>query len=228
MKDMLKRLAARLPEQWQQNLKRFYFGRKIRSGHFLTDEPEYALLPTILAEGDWVIDVGANVGHYTLRCSQLVGQRGRVVAIEPVPVSFELLSANAARSPFTNITLINTAASDSSCVLGMTIPRFATGLTDYYRAQLSETEQPLQVYCLPVDSLGISHPVKLVKIDAEGHELAVIRGMQNLIRRDLPVLIVEANDEEVAGLVESWGYQKEHTAGSPNDVYRPVRQDGTS
>ena len=221
MKNALKRLAARLPEQWQQHLKRLYFSRLIRNRTFLTDEPEYSLLPEVLQPGDWVVDVGANVGHYTLRCSELVGADGRVVAFEPVPASFELLSANAARSTFTNITLINAAASDTCCVLGMTIPKFATGLTDYYRAQLSGDSGELRVLCVPVDSLGIDERVKLVKIDAEGHELAVIRGMKRLVMKYRPILIVESNDAEVAGLMQEWGYRKEHTEGSPNDVYRP-------
>lgn len=91
---LLKQLAARLPHQWQTELKRIHFGRQINKGGFETDEPEYKLLHNFTHPGDWVIDIGANVVHYTKRFSGLVGIQGRVIAFEPMPTTFSLLSAN--------------------------------------------------------------------------------------------------------------------------------------
>ena len=90
----LKRFAAMLPNSWQHELRRRHFQRQIRLGRFHTDEKEYALLDTLLGEGDWALDIGANVGHYTMRMAELVGPSGRVIALEPVPDTFSLLAAN--------------------------------------------------------------------------------------------------------------------------------------
>src|SRR5215470_17062957 len=110
--NLLKRIAATLPAVWQNELKRVHFRNQIRHNRFVTDEPEYSILPTLISAGDWVIDVGANVGHYTKRFSELVGPTGRVIAFEPVPETFALLAANLQVLPKTNATLINAAVSD--------------------------------------------------------------------------------------------------------------------
>jgi hypothetical protein len=59
-----------------------------------------------------------------------------------------------------------------------------------------------------------------VKIDAEGHELQVLLGMTQLLARDKPVLIVEANCGEVDAFLESLNYAVESLPDSPNHIYR--------
>ena len=92
--DRLKSLIARLPSSLQQVVRQAHFRRAIRTGQFSADEPEYQLLPTLVSPGDWVLDIGANVGHYTLELARLVGPQGRVIAFEPVPETFSVLAAN--------------------------------------------------------------------------------------------------------------------------------------
>src|SRR4030065_2139701 len=125
---LFKRIAASLPALWQNELKRLHFRRQIRRGTFITSEPEYAILPSLISEGDWAIDVGANVGHYTKRFSELVGVSGRVIAFEPVPETFALLAANLQEVSNFNVTLINAAASEDTDIVGMSVPTFDTGL----------------------------------------------------------------------------------------------------
>jgi FkbM family methyltransferase len=223
LKLSLKRLASWLPQQWQQDLKRLHFRRAIRNASFRTTEPEYAVLSTLAAPGDWVIDIGANVGHYTLKLSDVVGVRGRVIALEPVPDTFELLTANAALARHQNITLVNAAAAESTRLAAMSIPTFDdTGLTNFYQAQLADVqhESALHVMCIAVDALDLPHPIRLVKIDTEGHELAVLRGMVKLLKRDRPTLIVEDNAPEVGSFLTALGYQAEKLPGSSNYVFK--------
>ncbi|MDX2502910.1 MAG: hypothetical protein QNL62_00330, partial [Gammaproteobacteria bacterium] len=85
MRDIVKRLASKLPKRIQQELKRRYFSYQIRNNKFETNEQEFACLDQWVGESDWVIDVGANIGHYTKRLSELVGGKGRVLAFEPIP-----------------------------------------------------------------------------------------------------------------------------------------------
>lgn len=221
MKRTLKKLSSGLPRRWQQELKRRHFGRQIRNHTSRTDEPEFDLLSSMAQSGAWALDIGANVGHYTVRLSELVGERGRVIAFEPVPETFELLAANVALIPQRNITLINAAASDSTGVCGMEIPQFAdSGLDNYYMAHLSERPSGLNVLRIAVDCLTPPEPIRLVKIDAEGHELPAPRGMARLLERDRPLLIVEDNSSEVRDFLIKFGYSPEKLDGSSNCIFR--------
>lgn len=219
---LLKRAAARLPEAWQYELRRWYFRRQIARDVFATDEPEYVLLPTFLRPGDWVLDVGANVGHYTRRMSDLVGSAGRVIAFEPVPTTFALLAANARCFRHANVTLINAAASDATASAGVRIPDFAEGLRNYYQASLQgQGPAELTILTIAIDALALPSRVRLAKIDVEGHELPVLRGMQALLRRDRPVLVVETSSREVVDLLRGLGYDTERLPGSSNLLCRP-------
>lgn len=210
-----------MPDRWQLEMKRIHFGRQIKKGRFVTDEPEYQILHELIRPGDWVIDVGANVGHYTKRFSDLVGVNGRVIAFEPVPTTFSLLSANAQLFTHPNVSLINAAVSCSLSVVGMSIPRFSTGLANYYQAHITgANDSIISVLGMSVDSLRIAQRVALVKIDAEGHETAVLDGMAAMIESSRPVLIVETGSEDVIASLESRGYLTEQLPGSPNLLFR--------
>lgn len=219
-----KRLIALLPASWQEELKRVHYRRQVARGAFVSDEPEFALLDRFLSRGDWVIDIGANVGHYTCRFSDLVGPTGRVVAMEPVPETFALLAANARWFRWRNVTLVNAAASDKAAVGSMVVPRFETGLKNFYQAQLtakSESDDGLGVFCLPLDGLQIPGPVRLIKVDAEGHEPQVLRGAMSLIRASRPTLIIEGRAPEVHETLATAGYRAEVLVGSPNTLFHP-------
>lgn len=219
MKTMAKRLAARLTLAGQQELKRYHFRREIVRGTFRTDEPEWESAERWLGAGDWAIDVGANIGHYTKRFSDLVGRSGRVVAFEPVLATFELLAANVARFQVPNVTLLNLAASDTTQLVAMEIPKFDTGLNNYYQAAISDANADLHVLSCSIDSLRLPHPVRLIKIDAEGHDAVVLRGAKELLERDRPVVVIESTSDEVEALMASLGYVGDRAPGSSNAVY---------
>jgi FkbM family methyltransferase len=220
--QLLRRLAARLPQPWQTELKRIRFKRQIQRGSFVANEPEYDMLHDLIQPGDWVVDVGANVGHYSKRFSELVGAQGRVIAFEPVPTTFFLLSANALLFPHPNVTLLNAAVSDQLDVVGVSMPKWSWGLPNYYRAHLSSSsDSALSVLTVSLDSLRIDRPVTLVKIDAEGHEAFVLAGMRKLIEASHPVLIVETECEEVVAGLKELGYLTEQLPGSRNVLFRP-------
>jgi FkbM family methyltransferase len=207
----------------QQKLKRLHFAHQLRTDQFVTPEPEYGCLDAWVAAGDWVIDVGANVGHYTLRLSKLVGPAGRVMAFEPVPETFELLVSLMSVAGVHNVSFFNTAASSEVGVAGVSLPRFATGLTNYYMASLTPIGGEFNVLTIPLDALMPPKRVTLVKIDVEGHELQALQGMQALLRRDLPRLIVEGRAADVASFLTNLGYRFVELEGSPNRVFESVR-----
>lgn len=220
MSTLFKRVAARFPVSVQHELRRHYYAWQIKRGRFRTEEQEFRLLESFVSPGDWVIDVGANVGHYTAKLSRLVGPAGRVLAFEPVPRTFELLTANARQFPHANVTLLNVAASDRPATMAMDVPDVESGA---YLARLTDKDTGLNILCMPLDSFPLPQRVRLVKIDAEGHEPAVLRGMTELLRRDRPVLIVEASSDESSAFLCERDYSMEKLPGSPNCIFQPEK-----
>lgn len=219
MKEFLKKISSKLPKKYQQELKRFYFARQIRNGTFVTDEKEFGVLEEWVHEGDWVIDVGANIGHYSRRLSELVGKTGRVIVFEPVPETFELLSANMANLNYNNYTLFNVAASDSSSIQGMTLPKHDTGLDNYFMAKITQENPAFEILCLPIDSLNLPRPITLAKIDAEGHDIKVLKGMGSILSKDHPVLIIEEDSPEIDDFLAGYGYSCKRIDGSHNRIF---------
>lgn len=222
----LKSLASRFPPRVQQELKRARFRRQLRYGTFATPEPEYVHLGEWIAAGDWVIDIGANVGHYTIRLAQLVGEAGRVLAFEPVPETFELLAANLAFVGAHNVSLFNVAVSAHSAVMSLSIPQFPSGLANFYCAGLTTTspwphdpQADFNVLTLALDTLGIPRRVSLVKVDVEGHELRALQGMERLLRRDAPRLIVEGATDDICSFLSELDYESLQFPQSPNRVF---------
>lgn len=219
MNRFFKKIASKLPKRYQQELKRVYFRRQIKGGRFISDEKEFDVLQDWVTEGDWVIDVGANVGHYTKKLSDLTGEAGRVIAFEPIPDTFELLTANMVGLSYSNVTLINAAASESTSIQGMALPKFDTGLDNYFRAEITTTNPSFEILCLSIDSLNLPQSIKLIKIDAEGHDISVLKGMVSVLRKDHPILIIEDDSSEISEYLEKFGYTAERIMGSHNKVF---------
>ena len=218
---LLRQIASRLPRHWQTELKRIHFRRQIRRGTFVSDEPEFSMLSRVVACGDLVVDVGANVGFYTKRFAELVGPEGRVLAFEPVPETFVLLANNLESCRFSNVTLFNAAVSETTGLVGMSIPEWSdTGQRNYYQAHLvSPADSELRILTVSLDAIQIPTTIRLIKIDAEGHEFSVLKGMRKTLLRDHPILIVEAPRTEVWELLESLGYVGTTLPSSPNVVF---------
>lgn len=216
-------VLARLPPAVQFELRRANYLRQVRRGSFVGDDPEVREITRHIGAGDWVVDVGANVGRHTCHMARRVGVGGRVLAFEPMEVSFALLAANVRAAGLRNVTLFNVALSSSPGIVDMTVPTYERArLGNYYRAHIAAGgEYP--VLCLPLDAIPIPRTVRLVKIDAEGHDLQVLMGMKRLLQKDRPVLVVEGWPSSAAAewLVEQ-GYSVRALADSANIVAVPV------
>ncbi len=159
-------------------------------------------------------------GYYTAKLSELVGEKGRIIALEPVSSTFELLVSNSRHFKYSNVTLLNIGASERPGIINMEIPTFETGLKNYFEANITEKNTGVTSMVMPIDVFPISRKVKLVKIDTEGHEMFVVRGMINLIMRDYPILIIETNSSELVEYLKRLGYSSEKLDGSPNYIFR--------
>jgi FkbM family methyltransferase len=225
MRGVITRLAIYLPEQWQLALRRLAFAVEHKSGQFVTGEPEFQWLETVIRPGDTVVDIGANAGVYTRRLAHLVGPTGRVVAVEPIPESFQLLTMHTSLLAHKNVTLLNLAASDKVMIAPMTIPRSSSRLRDYFRASMADPNlvmgrDSVMVFCCPLDSLDLPAPIRMVKIDVEGHEAAVLDGMRCMIERDKPILIIESVSSDIGEWLSSQRYRRTKLPGSPNTIFQ--------
>jgi FkbM family methyltransferase len=222
---MLKTIARRLPALARDTLRHAYHSFQIARGTFRSPEPEWDRLAEWLGPGDIVLDIGANIGHYALRMSELVGPAGRIIAVEPAPENFAALTANSRRFRFANVTLLNLAIGDKARACGLSIPTWPDGTPNGYLARIDPQGQ---VSCLAIrlDALELPGPVRLAKIDAEGYEARVLDGMRRILERDRPVVLLERNAEAEA-LLESIGYAINiPIVRSPNIIALPVA--GTS
>ena len=214
-----KKVASLLPLGAQTSLRKLMYRAQIASDRFVTNEPEFSLLPDMLNEGDIVIDVGANIGHYTLKLAEIVGSSGRVIAIEPMRDTFSILLSNVIAADLGNVTLIQVAASEESRVACMTLPtQRQNNLPNYYRAHIQEGGK-FGIFTLPIDQLKLPK-VALIKIDAEGHELSVLKGLSHTIEQHNPILIVEDSHQAPRAWLEERKYKISSIAGSPNFIAR--------
>jgi FkbM family methyltransferase len=134
-----------------------------------------ALLERLLAPGDCFVDVGTNVGFFSLIAAARVGPSGRVVSIEPNPVALAKLRANFALNPALRTEIVPAAVSDAvgEVRLAQPDPRNLGGVR-------IDAHGTVAVRCAPLGELVPdlrNRPPKLVKIDVESHEPAVLRGI---------------------------------------------------
>jgi FkbM family methyltransferase len=127
--------------------------------------------------GDVVVDIGANAGYYSIRAAELVGPTGRVYAIEPSPINLPFLRRNVAGLP--HVTVLPYAASDSvgTATFHLTTDTVNDG---FEVGPYAAATHQVRVDTRPVDLL-IRPPVHMIKVDVQGAELAVLRGMRELI-----------------------------------------------
>jgi len=151
-------------------------------GVFFEEEVESYLLRELHA-GDTVIDVGANVGHVALPAAALVGPSGMVLAFEPNPELAGLVEA-AAAAQHLPLRMHPMALGDTAGVFSLRMDPAHTG-----GATLRSTTDPAMHVSVPCpvrigdDVIGALGGRVLLKIDVEGFELSVLRGLKNTLQR---------------------------------------------
>ncbi len=145
--------------------------------------------------GMTVIDVGANFGYYTLLMADAVGQSGSVIAIEPNPSAVALLKESVLLNGYADRTeIVAQALSDKEGTGLLFCPSSEPKNALLVPHRHHTNGMTLEVATTTLDSVTAGRPrIDLIKIDAEGAEAAIFRGMRNLILRDRPILVLEFN-----------------------------------
>ena len=141
---------------------------------------ETAVLSGLLRPGDVFVDIGANIGYYTLLASSRVGPRGRVIALEPGRGNLSLLRANVADNSLANVTIVAAAAGQSAGVLPLY--ESATNMGDHRLYAVDERDH-YDVEVLRLDDL-LQKPAavpNVVKIDIQGYEYQAMSGLRGTL-----------------------------------------------
>lgn len=154
-------------------------------------------LARVVAVGDWVVDVGANVGLVTSRLCQLVGPSGAVWAVEPLPRNVERLEALRARNRLEQLTVLPLALSSQAGTARLRLPIRGGGAFGSFVATW-ETCGEVDVATARLDDLVAERRpparLRLVKIDAEGFEPQVVAGATETLSTLRPLVLCEFND----------------------------------
>jgi FkbM family methyltransferase len=188
---------------WLDDLRlTLYPGNETSRSVFVTGryEPnEFCLLSKILKPGMTFVDVGANMGLFTLYASRRVGSSGRVLAIEPSQREADLLKRNVQLNGLDNVRILQVALSDrTSAVELLVAPEKNSGHNTLgafgYNTPLDHRET-IQAHRLDdiVQGEGLAQ-VDVIKMDIEGAELKALRGAAQTLRRDHPLLLLELSD----------------------------------
>jgi FkbM family methyltransferase len=175
----------------------------------------------LLRPGDCLLDIGANIGFFTLLGAKLVGSTGCVHAVEAAPEIAALLRANLELNPFHNVFVHELAVSDRRGTLEFhTATRNHSGISSI-RDLGPRTATTTRLPCNTIDSLLDEIPsVTLAKLDVEGAEMLALRGMGRLLQRDQPYLIVELSDSYLRDLGSSAGELCHFLATADYSLYR--------
>lgn len=159
------------------------------------------LISNLLRPNTTFLDIGANVGYFTVLAA-LRQPSCRIVAIEPVPETFDRLDRNIALNRIQNVITVPQAVGD---YIGTTVVRLGedSGFSSIEVSSDEDSDQSigndrlLKVTITTVDDICERHDLKqidLVKVDVEGYEEFVFRGMRRVISRNHPIIVTEMED----------------------------------
>jgi FkbM family methyltransferase len=177
-------------------------------GEYSEAEPE--LWSKFLKSSDYVIDVGANIGCFTLALHNMVHPGGLVFAFEPQPENFALLKRNTEH--FDDIVIEHLALGEKSDVIKIG-PLSSLGHTNYGGFELRDSGGPedFNIRIAPLDEYYEADRLAFIKIDVEGMETKVLLGAAKLINQFRPVMYVEndrpENAEKLVQILLDFGYK---------------------
>jgi len=185
------------------------------------EENEIIFMQKFLKPGDTFLDIGSNIGLFSLLASGIVGPTGKIIAFEPSPLTYSRLMENITLNDFKNITARNIGLSDKTGTLEM--QQSDNGYDAWNTFAPADSGKFHKSISVPVATLDdeLAHVTKeniaLIKLDVEGWEKYVLEGGLQFLRDHSPTLIIEFTDsntfaagyfvQDIFTLLESLGYQ---------------------
>ena len=177
------------------------------------ERPELALMRSLVSRGDVTVDVGANIGWYTLVLAHLVGPTGRVFAFEPSPGLADRIRHVVTEYSLSWVGVYETALGATSGRATLATPVGDTGQASLRADARVEGASLADVVTSSLDEvlpLADDLPIALVKVDTEGWEEQVLAGARRTVAPDrLRSLLIEVSPEfgpttYIRSLVDDW------------------------
>jgi len=149
-----------------------------------------AVINDELCTGDVFIDIGANIGYFSLLASKIVGDSGRVIAFEPLPDLNQQFAESVQRNKMENIKIIEKGCGDKveNLFIGINPENIGTSSVIRGKKDLEQVQIPISTLDL---ELGQIAKVDFVKIDVEGFEYEVLKGAKNILQTYHPKILIE-------------------------------------
>lgn len=171
---------------------------------------ETELIAQEIKNGDVVLDIGANIGYYTLKFADIVGEEGRVFAFEPDPNNFSYLKKNVNFNWYKNTNLIQKAVTNKSGKGKLHLSKKNLGDHRIYNSQ--DRRKVIEIDTIRLDDYfqHSNHRVDFIKLDAQGAELLIAEGMETLLRKNRKLKI----------LTEYWPIGIKRSGRDPEDYLK--------
>lgn len=149
---------------------------------------ETSIMEKKLKRGHVVLDIGANIGFYTLIMAKLVGERGKVYSFEADPTNFNILKKNVEVNGYKNVVLINKVVLDKNGKIRFYIDEGNTAGNSLFRGNKREYRE---IDCIKLDNyFNKNDKINFIKMDIEGSEGRAIKGMSNLLKENKEIKII--------------------------------------
>jgi FkbM family methyltransferase len=198
------------------------FSRQIKYlGNYSTESLEAQVFEKYLKPGARILDLGANIGFYTLLASSKVGTNGQVIAFEPSPQNFKLINLSLKANSFSNVITVNSAVSDF-------VGKSFLHLSPYYNSEHSlfnyhyssghmDNSNQILIDVTTVDKIledSFDYAVDLIKMDIEGSESKALAGMQRVLDEN----------EHLVLITEFWPKGFENANSNPLDFLKKLEE----
>jgi len=150
------------------------------------------LVQKIIKPGDIIIDIGANIGYYALLEAKLTGGAGKVFALEPAVENIKILKKNISLNNYYNIEVFQLAVGGKNGVL----PFYLSKKSNWHSFFKSDTLAPTIIGKIPTKVVTLDAFVEdkpfptFIRMDVEGYELEIIKGMKKLLKLNRPLKIL--------------------------------------
>lgn len=167
------------------------------------DKAEIGLLTQLIKKGDFILDIGSNIGFYAKILANLTGSEGKVFCFEPDSTNFRYLQKNTVH--LNNIVLFNKAVSNKTDILKVYKSKLLN--VDHRTYPVSNYDSVEEIESFAIDELILNKTiakVDVIKIDIQGYELTAFNGMKQLL----------SNNDNIKILAEYWphGFKRAGTS----------------
>jgi len=165
-------------------------------------ELDTKIVKKIVKSGDVVLDLGANIGYFTILFAKIVGENGKVVAFEPESKNFQILKKNISENGYNNVILENKAVSEKNGSTVLFTGTKSSGANRIYEPKKAQEwrkkEKQQEFEKNEIETVSIDkflnekeiEKVNFIKIDIEGGEFFALKGMKNILKNpDLKIFM---------------------------------------